>query len=1225
MKELIALFLFFFISISPAYLQDCNYECDNLILNSTLDLTEEGENIPLGNAFFNDFVSPWYSTINSPHLAYDNGTVNCFFGGYDPDPTNPSFNCIYSTWINDGTSDKGYAEEIAQDIDFIANGYNSYCVDVSMHTLDCTVFPELIGRIVLRAGTDVETYDYNYYDFPPTLPGGDSEIIDIVDVPTSGIVTSNTIFEPDFNHTTFRIANAIGAGPYGISYVSIDQVSITCKTTSITDIETSIMDNVVDFTAINGSTFDYTSYLWTFDDGSISTEPTPTHTYYETGSYEVCLEIVDENGCCGTHCKEIEVVSSYTCEIDDETIVIGTSDLSINSFSDLLSSGVINSGGTVTGQDFVVKGKLILDENATFSGCTFNFEPGASLDIKSPGYIRIVNSFFMGCSEMWRGISVYGTSAENVVWFGGNYISDAYRGLTILEESNIQQFANTFDANYVGIYSPPNNGVMKTHYGSSITRSTFKSEKEMLPPYPYQGGWSEIAEYGIQVYDLDRLFVTEFNTQIGGPGPTPTYRNRFEGIKSGISSKNTNLRVTGNEFRNLQHPNSGWAIVGETFNNCNIKYNEFLNVNYGISLKNTENAILSIIANRFIEDGDAIPMPTYQVSRRINIYDIHSSRFAIYSNELSQERILGSGISIISCNSSNGIHVMNNKLYSPIRSLNISLNNVHKVEGAEGIISGNHNYDGSGNINFESRILLQNTDNFVVSNNRLKSKSSYASPFGFYNSTRCLIEGNESTLHTTNINSTNYYVSNCPGNIYCCNEANNGQRGFYFRGENKKTELRSSLFYDVNYGLFLYNAEIDDQDLYGNYWENQSSDTKARFINDLGEDDAYESSIIRINPGQQGTRPLNVLPLDWFMNVGGQAYVCPENNQDETCDSDNWDGFNFTGTIPNGDPCDLFKNELIELVGPEVYWHFQNQNDWVFYSYVFDNYKDIPLEFWSDCFPIPEKEVNVKTIAEYYHVDKSYKEAFRPNVNEALQLDMLHSELENDMDDLIGLLENIETEADYQAIKADFIVLQQHYFDINTDINIIKSGISSRGNSVLQGLGVRINNLASDFYFLDDLKFLWNIRNQVDLYSVESVSSAQWNEIDRLSLECDIEYGSIVFEAQALMGLNGVTEFDTENSCERQVPRTNGNNEELIHVFPNPSNGLYTIDCSENIPSFGSVNVYDVSGRKVFSKKIIGNEAIINIDLSDKANGVYILKLIKNEGVIHQEKLVVLK
>ena len=50
-------------------------------------------------------------------------------------------------------------------------------------------------------------------------------------------------------------------------------------------------------------------FLWSFGDGSSSTEPYPSHTYASSGTYELCLTIADNAGCTNTYCQSITVDS----------------------------------------------------------------------------------------------------------------------------------------------------------------------------------------------------------------------------------------------------------------------------------------------------------------------------------------------------------------------------------------------------------------------------------------------------------------------------------------------------------------------------------------------------------------------------------------------------------------------------------------------------------------------------------------------------------------------------------------------------------------------------------------------------------------------------------------------------------------------------------------------------------------------------------------------------
>jgi hypothetical protein len=49
------------------------------------------------------------------------------------------------------------------------------------------------------------------------------------------------------------------------------------------------------------------SYQWDFGDGTSSQERYPTHTYKDSGPYELCLSVTDEKGCISKRCRSISV------------------------------------------------------------------------------------------------------------------------------------------------------------------------------------------------------------------------------------------------------------------------------------------------------------------------------------------------------------------------------------------------------------------------------------------------------------------------------------------------------------------------------------------------------------------------------------------------------------------------------------------------------------------------------------------------------------------------------------------------------------------------------------------------------------------------------------------------------------------------------------------------------------------------------------------------------
>jgi hypothetical protein len=59
----------------------------------------------------------------------------------------------------------------------------------------------------------------------------------------------------------------------------------------------------------SGGSGTYT-FLWSFGDGTSSTDPFPTHTYANGGPYVLCLTIDDGQGCTSTHCDSVSVDSN---------------------------------------------------------------------------------------------------------------------------------------------------------------------------------------------------------------------------------------------------------------------------------------------------------------------------------------------------------------------------------------------------------------------------------------------------------------------------------------------------------------------------------------------------------------------------------------------------------------------------------------------------------------------------------------------------------------------------------------------------------------------------------------------------------------------------------------------------------------------------------------------------------------------------------------------------
>jgi len=79
-----------------------------------------------------------------------------------------------------------------------------------------------------------------------------------------------------------------------------------------------------------------------------------------------------------------------------------------------------------------------------------------------------------------------------------------------------------------------------------------------------------------------------------------------------------------------------------------------------------------------------------------------------------------------------------------------------------------------------------------------------------------------------------------------------------------------------------------------------------------------------------------------------------------------------------------------------------------------------------------------------------------------------------------------------------------------------------------------------------------------------------------------------------------------------------------ISVYPNPSNGQFTIQSSV-VNGQSSVEVYNVIGEQVYSQSSIVHFPL-SIDLSSQASGVYLYRVVSDNGnLLGQGKLIIQK
>jgi hypothetical protein len=131
-----------------------------------------------------------------------------------------------------------------------------------------------------------------------------------------------------------------------------------------------------------------------------------------------------------------------------------------------------------------------------------------------------------------------------------------------------------------------------------------------------------------------------------------------------------------------------------------------------------------------------------------------------------------------------------------------------------------------------------------------------------------------------------------------------------------------------------------------------------------------------------------------------------------------------------------------------------------------------------------------------------------------------------------------------------------------------------------------------------------------------------------------------VFEARSMLAMIGdKTEYidNCELSYNNNRDRSGGNNEKpilsinyneiakSIKVYPNPASNSVTIEYSFANTQNGQIEVYNLTGRKIATQILKGNENIIVLQTSTWESGIYTYKIMVDNNIVLIDKLTILK
>jgi hypothetical protein len=154
------------------------------------------------------------------------------------------------------------------------------------------------------------------------------------------------------------------------------------------------------------------------------------------------------------------------------------------------------------------------------------------------------------------------------------------------------------------------------------------------------------------------------------------------------------------------------------------------------------------------------------------------------------------------------------------------------------------------------------------------------------------------------------------------------------------------------------------------------------------------------------------------------------------------------------------------------------------------------------------------------------------------------------------------------------------------------------------------------------------------------LDKSQISTLVEIAKKCPFKYGDAVFEARGMLAMTGdKTEYI--NSCETSYnddnTRNSGNSETLvspvndneiardIKIYPNPANNSITVEYSFNNTQKGQIEVYNLTGRKIVSQLLNGNENRVILNTNNWESGIYTYKIIVDNNIVMINKLTILK
>ncbi|MCB0596821.1 MAG: right-handed parallel beta-helix repeat-containing protein [Lewinellaceae bacterium] len=934
-------------------------------------------------------------------------------------------------------------------------------------------------------------------------------------------------------------------------------------------------------------------HFWNFGDGSPpESGTTATHLYPLPGTYTVTHTVTNA---CGSDVETATItVTDPTegCANSDASNTVGTPG-GQTTITQALAQNILQASGT--GQTICIAGDLVVEALTSyyFANSVVRMLEGARILVRDGGTLVLYNSFFHGCTAMWRGIEV--EAGGHLTLKTNNRLDDAQYAIYVhaaavgepVKEVNVQ--SNYFIDNFVGIYMGSQNAGVVNAF---IAGNDFQNAEPLLPPFagqtatalglPEQNGFSLAGIY------VDRV-ATLFSSQ----------KNTFSDLVSGIVLLNTTGIVSENSFEGMTaHMDAypGYAVAGyalyrqsqrggmltaldNTFSNC-----DWGIVNGGGSLEAAGNFLAQTRGGIFAGnnragaisiggDGSALinRLEVTEIGIMVNATDPAAS-VDIINNEV-ETAFNGDGLGV-------GIWLVGNRAEAETRG-----NLVDVGQGGAGI----------GLLASQNASVDQNTV-------RLLSPAQAIAGISLGGGKACTITNN--TIEGAGLSGDNnkgIEIFSSSDNAYCCNTIDNTRYGVYVQGASTATDgLRGNSFGLHEAGLWLdgSTAMLGSQAHTENCWANG-----GRAVYDGVTEDFAASLPFIIDVGDNSCfLPAEVEPSQgWFRDD-------PNPIQSDPCAAPQC---SLAGFDPESPDAHLIAEEQLEV------GIYTDAIHWALNRYLYQKVYGLPLESstMQDFFDTHLHS----TVGAFYEIDSRLNALYLSNPEDVAALDAGLDSLSAGLNALAALDAQLldASESSWPALLAarnSQLAAASAWSDNTRALYalIAEQRAQLAGPLKTQNSGINVSSV----YEQNEKEV-----NAILLGYLEGegapLATEEWQVLQSIAEQCPLSGGDAVFRARAFLAAEykAASWQGSETACgveERpQSPKVKRNVAvgARIRLFPNPAKQHTAIQWDMPLLKQGTIELYDAFGRKQLAVPLETGAQDYNLRLGYLPGGLYFLRV----------------